>query len=138
MDPATWRDLWWTAANLVACILAALPAVIIATGLIEFIGPELTREIPPPAFPGNAAGTLIVLGLAIASAGVLAAPALLRAYGLLARSMLTPDGAGRAGAAGQAADRRPAPRPSTPGRPRSAGSSGTCTTGPRPGWSPWA
>ena len=92
MDPATWRDLWWTVASLVACILAALPAVIIAIGLIEFIGPELTREIPPPAFPGNAAGTLIVLGLAIASTGVLAAPALLRAYGLLARSMLTPDG----------------------------------------------
>ena len=83
---------WWTAANLVACSLAALSAAIIATGLIEFIGPELTREIPPPAFPGNAAGTLIVLGLAIASTGVLAAPALLRAYGLLARSMLTPDG----------------------------------------------
>jgi signal transduction histidine kinase len=92
MDPATWRDLWWTVAGPVTCILAALPAVIIATGLIEFIGPELTREIPPPAFPGNAAATLIVLGLAIASAGVLAAPALLRGYGLLARSMLTPDG----------------------------------------------
>ena len=92
MDRATWRDLWWTVAGPVACILAALPAVIIAIGLIEFIGPELTREIPPPAFPGNAAGTLIVLGLAIASTGVLAAPALLRAYGLLARSMLTPDG----------------------------------------------
>jgi signal transduction histidine kinase len=91
-DPATWRDLWWTVASPVTCILAALPAVIIATGLIEFIGPELTREIPPPAFPGNSAGTLIVLGLAIASAGVLAAPALLRGYGLLARSMLTPDG----------------------------------------------
>ena len=92
MDRATWRDLCWTVASPVACILAALPAVIIAIGLIEFIGPELTREIPPPAFPGNAAGTLIVLGLAIASTGVLAAPALLRAYGLLARSMLTPDG----------------------------------------------
>ena len=94
MDPATWRDLRWTAANLVACTLAALPAAIITTGLIEFIGPELTREIPPPAFPGSTAGTLIVLGLAIASAGVLAAPALLRGYGLLARSMLTPDGEG--------------------------------------------
>jgi signal transduction histidine kinase len=91
-DPATRRDLLWTAANLVACSLAALSAAIIATGLIEFIGPELTREIPPPAFPGNAAGTLIVLGLAIASAGVLAAPALLRAYGLLARSILAPPG----------------------------------------------
>jgi hypothetical protein len=60
-DPTTRRDLGWTAANLVACILAAAPAVIITTGLIAFIGPELTREIPPPAFPGNTAGTLIVL-----------------------------------------------------------------------------
>jgi len=91
-DPATWRDVAWTVADLVTCVVAALPAAIIATGLIEFIGPELTREIPPPAFPGNTAGTLIVLGLAIASAGVLAAPALLRGYGLLARSLLTPDG----------------------------------------------
>ena len=33
-----------------------------------------------------------MLGLAIASAGLLAAPALLRGYGLLARSVLTPDG----------------------------------------------
>ncbi len=91
-DPATWRDLRWTAANLVACVLAALSAVIITTGLIEFIGPELTREIPPPAFPGNTAGTLIVLGLAIASTGVLAAPLLLRGYGLLARTLLAPAG----------------------------------------------
>ena len=91
-DPATWRDVAWTAANLVAVVLAALSAVIIATGLIGFIGPELTREIPPPAFPGNTAGTLAVLGLAIASVGVLAAPALLRAYGLVARSILAPDG----------------------------------------------
>ena len=92
MDPATWRDLGWTAANLVAWILAALPAAIIATGLVEFIGPELTRAIPPPAFRDNPPATLIVLGLAIASIGVLAAPALLRGYGLLARSILTPDG----------------------------------------------
>jgi signal transduction histidine kinase len=91
-DPATWRDVAWTAANLVAVVLAALSAVIIATGLIGFIGPELTREIPPPAFPGNTAATLAVLGLAIASVGVLTAPALLRAYGLVARSILAPDG----------------------------------------------
>jgi len=91
-DPRTRRDLGWTAANLLGCMLAAAPAVIITTGLIAFIGPELTREIPPPAFPGNTAGTLIVLGLAIASTGVLAAPLLLRGYGLLARSILAPDG----------------------------------------------
>jgi len=61
-------------------------------GLIEFIGPELVRTIPPPAFPGNTHGTLIVLGIAISSAGVLAAPLLLRGYGLLASSMLAPAG----------------------------------------------
>ena len=91
-DPATRRDLRWTAANLLACALAAAPAAIIATGLIEFIGPEFTRLIPPPAFPGNTPRTLVVLGLAITSVGLLAAPALLRAYGLVARSILTPGG----------------------------------------------
>ncbi len=91
-DPVTRRDLRWTAANLFACALAAAPAAIIATGLIEFIGPEFTRLIPPPAFPGNTARTLASLGLAIASAGVLAAPLLLRGYGLLARTLLAPAG----------------------------------------------
>ena len=91
-DPATWRDLAWTASNLLACALAVAPIGIIATGLIGFIGPEFTRLIPPPAFPGNTARTLVVLGLAIASAGILAAPALLRAYGLVARAVLAPDG----------------------------------------------
>ena len=91
-DPATRRDLRWAAANLLVCALAAAPAAIIATGLIEFIGPEFTRLIPPPAFPGNTPRTLVVLGLAITSVGVLAAPALLRAYGLVARSILAPGG----------------------------------------------
>ncbi len=74
-DPGTWRDLLWLMVNLVAAwVLAALSAVIIGVGLIGFIGPELVHTIPPPAFPGNSAGTLIVLGIAISSAGVLAAP----------------------------------------------------------------
>ena len=92
-DPATWRDLLWASAGLVAGpALAALSAVIIGIGLIAFIGPELLKAIPPPAFPGNSAGTLIVLGLGIIAAGVLAAPLTLRGYGLLARSMLAPPG----------------------------------------------
>ena len=91
-DPATWRDLRWTVVNLVAWMLALLPLAIIGTGLIEFIGPELIKTIPPPAFPGNSAATLIVLGLAMCSAGIAAAPALLRGYGLLAGAMLAPTG----------------------------------------------
>jgi signal transduction histidine kinase len=92
-DLATWRDLRWITVNLVvAGVLAAASAVIIVIGLIAFIGPELLRTIPPPAFPGNGAGTLILLGLGIIAVGVLAAPLLLRGYGLLARSMLAPAG----------------------------------------------
>ena len=91
-DPATWRDLRWTVVNLVAWMLALLPLAIIGTGLIEFIGPELIKTIPPPAFPGNSAGTLIVLGLAMCLTGIAAAPALLRGYGLLAGATLAPTG----------------------------------------------
>jgi signal transduction histidine kinase len=92
-DRSTWRDLLWTVVNVVVgWLVAALPATVIAIGLIEFIGPELYRAIPPPAFHGNSAGSLIILGLVIMAAGVLPAPALLRGYGLLARSMLAPTG----------------------------------------------
>jgi len=67
-DPATRRDLLWATVSLVAApMLAALSAVIIGIGLIAFVGPELVKTIPPPAFPGNSPGTLIVLGLASAS-----------------------------------------------------------------------
>ncbi len=92
-DPATWRDLLWITVNLVAAwALAAASAVIIGIGLIGFIGPEFLKAIPPPAFPGNNAGELIVLGLGIIATGVAAAPLLLRGYGLLARSILAPAG----------------------------------------------
>jgi signal transduction histidine kinase len=91
-DPVTWRDLGWTSANLVVCALAVAPVVIIGIGLIGFIGPELTRLIPPPAFPGNTPRTLTVLGVAITLAGVAAAPLLLRGYGLLTRMLLAPAG----------------------------------------------
>jgi signal transduction histidine kinase len=92
-DPATGRDMAWAFVSLVAApVVAASSAVIIGIGLIVFIGPELVKTIPPPAFPGNSAGTLIVLGLGIIAAGVLAAPLLLRGYGLLARSLLAPAG----------------------------------------------
>jgi len=73
-DPATWRDLRWTAVNLVAWMLAAAGAAIITLGLVLFIVPVLSRVVPPPAFPGNTKPTLALLGVVIMAAGALAAP----------------------------------------------------------------
>ncbi len=92
-DVTTWRDLLWVTVNvLLGWILAAVSAVLIVVGLVIFIAPVLIRTIPPPAFPGNTRPTLLVLGAAMTALGVLAAPWLLRGYGLLARSMLAPAG----------------------------------------------
>jgi signal transduction histidine kinase len=90
---ATWRDLRWVMVNvLVGWILAAASAVAVGVGTVAFIAPALTKAVPPPAFPGNSKPVIVVLGLAIAATGVAAAPWLLRAYGLLASSMLAPAG----------------------------------------------
>jgi signal transduction histidine kinase len=90
-DAATWRDVGWVMVNvLVGWILAAASAVAIGVGTVAFIVPALTRAVPPPAFPGNTKPVIVVLGLAIVASGVAAAPWLLRAYGLLASSMLAP------------------------------------------------
>ena len=73
-------------------ILAAAPAVLVAVGLIGFIGPTVGLAIPRQAFPGNGNGILDVLGVAMIGLGLWAAPGLLRLYGTLARSMLAPTG----------------------------------------------
>ena len=92
-DVTTWRDLLWVTVNvLLGWILAAVSAVLIVVGVVVFIAPVLIHAIPPPAFPGNTRPTLLVLGAAMTALGVLAAPWLLRGYGLLARSMLAPAG----------------------------------------------
>jgi signal transduction histidine kinase len=92
-DAATWRDVGWVMVNvLVGWILAAASAVAIGVGTVAFIVPALTRAVPPPAFPGNTKPVIVVLGLAIVASGVAAAPWLLRAYGLLASTMLAPPG----------------------------------------------
>jgi signal transduction histidine kinase len=92
-DGATWRDLLWVTVNiLVGWILAAASAIAVGVGTVAFIVPALTTAVPPPAFPGNTKPVIAVLGLAIIVTGVAAAPWLLRAYGLLAHSMLAPPG----------------------------------------------
>jgi signal transduction histidine kinase len=92
-DGATWRDLLWVTVNiLVGWILAAASAIAVGVGTVAFIVPALTKAVPPPAFPGNTKPVIAVLGLAIIVTGVAVAPWLLRAYGLLAHSMLAPPG----------------------------------------------
>jgi signal transduction histidine kinase len=92
-DAATWRDLRWVAVNVfIGWILAAASAVAVGVGTVAFIVPALTKAVPPPAFPGNTKPVIVLLGLAIVASGVAAAPWLLRAYGLLASSMLAPAG----------------------------------------------
>ncbi len=90
-DGATWRDLLWVTVNiLVGWILVAASAVAVGVGTVAFIVPALTKAVPPPAFPGNTKPVIVVLGLAIIATAVAAAPWLLRAYGLLASSILGP------------------------------------------------
>ena len=92
-DGATWRDLLWVTVNIVfGWILAAASAVAVGVGTVAFVVPALTKAVPPPAFPGSTKPVIAVLGLAIIATGVAAAPWLLRAYGLLASSMLAPAG----------------------------------------------
>jgi signal transduction histidine kinase len=94
-DPATRRDLQWLVLNAgVAWLLAAAPAVLAGVGLIEFIGPVAGPPfaIPPPAFAGNNSRVLVLIGIALITLGLSAAPRLLRGYGALARSMLAPPG----------------------------------------------
>jgi signal transduction histidine kinase len=92
-DAATWRDMGWVTVNvLVGWILAAASAVAVGVGIVAFIVPALSTAVPPPAFPGNTKPVIVLFGLAIVASGVAAAPWLLRAYGLLASSMLAPAG----------------------------------------------
>ena len=92
-DPATARDLRWTALN--AClgwIPTLLPAGLMAIGLIGFLAPVAGFAVPPPAFPGNSPPVLVIIGLAFIVTGLGSAPWLLRGYGLAARVLLAPAG----------------------------------------------
>ena len=138
-DPATWRDLLWVTVNLLRGLGPGrrCPPRSSRGPASAFIGPELvqpSRRPPSPATRGHCSSCWA----AVSSAGVRRLRWLLRGYGLLRQLDAGAGRAGRAGAAGPASWPRPAPRPSTPGPPKSAGSSGTCTTERRPGWSPWA
>jgi signal transduction histidine kinase len=95
-DPASWRDIAWLVLNAgPGWLVAALPAALVGVGLAEFAGPAAGLAIPPPAFPGNTRIVLAVIGITMATTGLVAAPSLLRAHGIMARSLLAPTGRAR-------------------------------------------
>ena len=100
-DPATWRDLLWTALDvLFFWVLALAPTGLIAWGLFGVIMPAVWHPII--AAHGNnwyafihvtSASTSwlsVALGIAFIALGLLSGPWFLRRYGALARSLLAP------------------------------------------------
>jgi signal transduction histidine kinase len=87
-DPATWPDLLWMATNAsFGWILAMVPAVLAAVGLIGCVGYGIAGMLHAAAL------VRVVLGLAGAAVTALAlwsAPLVLSAYGGLARIVLGP------------------------------------------------
>jgi signal transduction histidine kinase len=85
-DPATWRDLLWLPVNAVAgTFLAGLPVLMAGSGIA--VAMMWALQLPGWRAPGPGVG---LLGLALAGAGLWAAPRLLRGYGSLARILLGP------------------------------------------------
>ena len=92
-DPATWRDaLWLLAGSWLGLLLLLIPAALIGAGVIGFLGSQVFRVIPPPAYSGNNPASIVVFGVALTVTGLYIAPQMLKAYGLLARSMLAATG----------------------------------------------
>jgi signal transduction histidine kinase len=91
-DPATWRDVLWAIADVCGgCVLAAAPAGLVAYGLGPMILTGFGLPIARTPYLGSLTAWLAIpLGLAIAAAGLWAAPLLLTVYGGYARSMLGP------------------------------------------------
>jgi signal transduction histidine kinase len=77
-DQATWRDLLWAFANgVVGWVVVAVPAVAVVAGFLGVFAPYASLQ----------ARGMAILG---AGLGLYAAPRLMRAYGIFARSMLAP------------------------------------------------
>jgi signal transduction histidine kinase len=93
-DPATWRDLLWLAVN--ACggfLLLAAPLGFVLYGAVSVVLPLYGPEQGAPRhllhlFPPG--GLALPAGLFAIALGLLAAPMLLQAYGVFARSLLGP------------------------------------------------
>jgi Putative sensor len=100
-DPGTWRDLRWTAVDmLVGWLLTLAPAGLIAWGLFGVVMPAVWHPIVTAhgnnwyAFihvaTASTAWLSAALGIAFIALGLLTAPWFLRRYAALARSLYKP------------------------------------------------
>ncbi|WP_245627948.1 sensor histidine kinase [Actinomadura oligospora] len=99
-DPASWRDMLWTAVNSVTgLLLAGLPAALVVYGLEGVLVmpwmPDLRTFGWGPFWPLGDYGLLgsfgcALLGSTLVLVGWLAGPSIMRAYALVNRSMLGP------------------------------------------------
>ncbi|MEV0155482.1 sensor histidine kinase [Micromonospora sp. NPDC050686] len=95
-DPATWRDMSWTAADPIvggALVLGSVGAL--AYGFLGLVIAGLLHIVHAPEPPGlrvfaDRPWLAVVTGVALAVAGVLAAPAALRAHGRWTAVLLAP------------------------------------------------
>jgi signal transduction histidine kinase len=88
-DPATWRDLLWMVTNgSFGWILAMVPVILVSAGLIGCIGYAIVGVFSAPRPLERV--TLAVLGVALTALALWSGPLLLRAYGGLARAILSP------------------------------------------------
>ena len=120
-DPATWRDLLWALVNgCVGWLLALLPAGLLVLGALGVIAPYTSAPV-----------RLLTIALAVGEFWV--APWLMRGYGVFAHSMLAPTRQAELALQVRHLAQTRTEALDT-GAAESAGSSGTCTTGRRPGW----
>jgi len=100
-DPGTWRDLIWiTVDSLVGWVLTLAPAGLLAWGVFGLVMPAIWRPIVNAhgsnwyAFihvtTVSTAWLSVALGVVFVALGLLTAPWLLRRYGALAQSLLSP------------------------------------------------
>ena len=91
-EPTARRDLAWLAAGGLTGAMLLAPVTGTVVGLVVFIGSRVLPQIPPPAYPGNSTGSILIAGAALTAVSVYAAPGLLRAHATLASLLLSPPG----------------------------------------------
>ena len=141
-DVASWRDLLWLAVDpVVSVALLGVPVAAVVYGAFGLALPWVWTEVFDAewsAWYGAADGNRtagLILGVVLVAAGLAVAERLVTVHARWTALLLAPDPGRRRCAQRVERLTAAAPTPSTPRPPSCGGSSGTCTTARRPGWS---